>query len=61
MYMVSDLGLAAQRAAGPLGFASSAAGQRVAEPAGLATLTQDQFGGNSTVPMLPGTWNADLD
>jgi hypothetical protein len=23
-------------------------------------LTRDQFGGSSEVPMLPGTWNADL-
>ncbi len=48
---------ASERDSGPLGFAGSAARESGAEPAGLATLTRDQFGGSSTVPMLPGTWN----
>jgi PPE-repeat protein len=52
---------ASDRDAGTLGFAGSAARDSGAEPAGLATLTRDQFGGSSTVPMLPGTWNPDLD
>ncbi|MFZ0716824.1 MAG: hypothetical protein WAN02_21850, partial [Mycobacterium sp.] len=52
---------ASDRHAGPLGFAGSAARASGAEPAGLATLTRDQFGGESTMPMLPGTWNPDLD
>jgi hypothetical protein len=52
--------IASQRDVGPLGFTGSAARASVAEPAGLATLTRDQFGGSSTVPMLPGTWNPDL-
>jgi PPE-repeat protein len=52
---------ASQRNAGTLGFAGSAAREGSPEPTGLATLTRDQFGGSSTVPMLPGTWNADLD
>jgi PPE-repeat protein len=47
--------------AGPLGFAGSAPREGEAEPSGLATLTRDQFGGASTVPMLPTTWNPDLD
>jgi hypothetical protein len=51
---------ASQRDAGPLGFAGSAA-RPTAEPAGLATLARHQFGGSSTVPMLPGTWDPQLD
>jgi hypothetical protein len=52
---------ASERDAGPLGFAGSAARENGAEPGGLAMLTRDQFGGDSTVPMLPTTWNPDLD
>jgi len=52
---------ASERDAGIVGFAGSAARESGAEPTGLATLTRDQFGGGSTVPMLPGTWNTDLD
>jgi PPE-repeat protein len=52
---------ASDRDAGPLGFAGSAARGGAAEPGGLATLTRDQFGGESSVPMLPTTWNTDLD
>ena len=50
---------ASDRDAGPLGFAGTAARTGGAEPAGLATLTRDQFGGSSTVPMLPGTWGTE--
>ena len=46
---------------GPLGFAGSAPGKGGAEPSGLSTLTRDRFGGTPTVPMLPTTWNPDLD
>ncbi|HEU5424382.1 MAG TPA: hypothetical protein VFU72_12625, partial [Nitrolancea sp.] len=46
---------------GPLGFAGSGPREGGAEPSGLSTLTRDQFGGASTVPMLPTTWNPDLD
>jgi PPE-repeat protein len=49
------------RDTGPFGFAGSAAQEGGAEPSGLATLTHDRFGGDSTVPMLPTTWNPDLD
>jgi PPE-repeat protein len=52
---------ASERDAGPIGFAGSAARAGGAEPAGLATLTRDQFGGSSSVPMLPGTWDPDVD
>jgi PPE-repeat protein len=53
--------VASERPAGRFGFAASAPRGSVAEPAGLATLNSDQFGGDSTVPMLPGTWSPDLD
>ncbi|OBK31959.1 hypothetical protein A5658_17260 [Mycobacterium sp. 1245111.1] len=46
---------------GPLGFPGSAARAGGGDPSGLATLTSDRFGGDSTVPMLPTTWNAHLD
>jgi hypothetical protein len=46
---------------GPIGFPGSAARADGAEPSGLATLTRDPFGGDATVPMLPTTWNPDLD
>jgi len=49
---------ASDRSAGPIGFAGSAARAGGAEPSGLATLTEDQFGGSSIVPMLPSTWNS---
>jgi hypothetical protein len=49
------------RDSGPLGFAGSAAREGAAEPGGLATLTRDQYGGDSTVPMLPSTWDPDSD
>jgi PPE-repeat protein len=52
---------ASDRDSGTVGFAGSAARDSGAEPAGLATLTRDQFGSSSTVPMLPGSRNADLD
>lgn len=52
---------ASDRDAGPLGFAGSAARAGADKPGGLATLTEDQFGGDSTVPMLPTTWNQDRD
>lgn len=45
---------------GRLGFAGSDA-RAGGEPSGLATLTRDRFGGESSVPMLPTTWNPDLD
>jgi PPE-repeat protein len=50
---------ASDRGAGPLGFAGTAR-KRVSDAAGLATLDDDDFGGGAVLPMLPGTWNADL-
>jgi len=52
---------ASDRSAGPVGFAGSAARADVDKSGGLATLAEDQFGGGSTVPMLPSTWKQDLD
>jgi PPE-repeat protein len=44
--------------AGPLGFAGT--GQKRALAAtGLATLSNDDFGGGPAMPMIPGTWTAD--
>jgi PPE-repeat protein len=47
---VSDAG------AGPLGFSGTARGSEQAT--GLATLTDDGFGGGPQLPMLPNTWSA---
>jgi PPE-repeat protein len=47
--------VASGRGAGTLGFAGTA-GRSAAEPAGLATLASDEFGGGPSVPMVPGTW-----
>ncbi len=46
------------RGAGPLGFSGTVAkgGQQAA---GLATLTDDGFGGGPSMPMLPNTWSSD--
>jgi PPE-repeat protein len=54
-------GTASDRSAGPIRFVGSAARAGGAEPSGLATLTENQFGGSSTVPMLPSTWNKEGD
>ncbi|WP_293004495.1 PPE family protein [Mycobacterium sp.] len=51
---VSDSG------AGPLGFSGTSA--KASEQAtGLATLTDDGFGGGARIPMLPNTWSPDAD
>jgi PPE-repeat protein len=50
---------AADRGAGPLGFAGTLHKGTVAEAAGLTTLAGDEFGSSPTMPMVPGTWNAD--
>lgn len=53
---------ASENGSGPVvGFAGSAVREVGSEPAGLATLTRDHFGGESTVPMLPTTWKRDVD
>jgi PPE-repeat protein len=45
--------------AGPLGFAGTAHKEADIPAAGLATLAGDGFGGGPSVPMVPGTWEAD--
>ena len=45
--------------AGPLGFAGTVRKETVPAAAGLTTLAGDEFGGGPTMPMVPGSWNAD--
>ena len=45
--------------AGPLGFAGTIRKETVPAAAGLTTLAGDEFGGGPTMPMVPGSWNAD--
>ena len=47
------------RGAGPLGFAGAAQRVGAAQPAGLAALAEDGFGGGAISPMIPNTWPAD--
>ena len=47
---------ASDSGAGPLGFSGTARGSEQAT--GLATLTDDGFGGGPSMPMLPNTWSA---
>ena len=46
---------ASERGAGPLGFAGTVA-KGSERAAGLATLSDDGFGGGPSMPMLPNTW-----
>jgi len=43
--------------AGPLGFAGTVR-KRALAATGLATLSNDDFGGGPAMPMIPGTWTA---
>jgi PPE-repeat protein len=47
------------RGAGPLGFAGTASKQAATTAAGLATLSDDDFGGSPRIPMMPSTWGSD--
>jgi PPE-repeat protein len=47
------------RGAGPLGFAGTASTQAATTAAGLATLSDDGFGGSPRMPMMPSTWCSD--
>jgi PPE-repeat protein len=49
---------ASDRASGPLGF-SGTVSKGAATAVGLATLTDDEFGGGPRMPMLPNTWDPD--
>ena len=51
--------LASDQGAGPLGFAGTAARPVAGQAAGLATLTEDSFGGGPRMPMMPGSWRPD--
>ena len=46
---------ASDQGAGNLGFAGTVS-KGSAQAAGLATLSDDEFGGGATMPMLPNTW-----
>lgn len=48
---------ASSSSAGPMGFGGTAS-RGDADAAGLMTLSDDEFGGGPTVPMLPTTWEA---
>jgi PPE-repeat protein len=48
---------ASDTGAGTLGLAGTARKSAVAEAAGLTTLAGNEFGGNPTMPMMPGTWD----
>jgi PPE-repeat protein len=50
--------VASDQGAGPLGFAGTVS-KGATQAAGLATLSDDEFGGGPTMPMLPGTWDPD--
>lgn len=45
-----------ERGAGTFGFSGTAPKQRLADAAGLTTLSDDAFGSGPSEPMLPGTW-----
>lgn len=47
-----------QGGAGPLGFAGTASGRPGQPASGLTTLAGDNFGNQSTAPMLPGNWQS---
>ncbi|MCV7363833.1 PPE family protein [Mycolicibacterium neworleansense] len=47
--------------AGDLGFTGTAVKSAVAGPAGLTTLADDTFGSGTTTPMMPGSWQTEVD
>jgi PPE-repeat protein len=58
---LAAVAVASDHGAGPLGFAGTVGKQTTAEAAGLTTLSGDDFGGGPTMPMVPGTWNAQTE
>jgi PPE-repeat protein len=55
----SAASVASGRTAGTLGFAGTVRRDADIAAAGLTTLAGDEFGGGPSVPMVPGTWEAD--
>jgi PPE-repeat protein len=47
------------RGGGTLGFPGTAAKETTTAATGLATLSDDEFGGGPRMPMMPGTWGTD--
>jgi PPE-repeat protein len=47
------------RGGGTLGFPGTAAKETTTAATGLATLSDDEFGGGPRMPMMPGTWGGD--
>ena len=45
--------------AGPLGFSGTATKVSAGAATGLATMTEDDFGGAPRMPMMPSTWGND--
>ncbi len=55
----SAASVASGRTAGRLGFAGTVRGDADMAAAGLTTLAGGEFGGGPSIPMVPGTWEAD--
>jgi PPE-repeat protein len=53
--------MASDQGGGRLGFAGTVGKATVAQAAGLTTLAGGDFGGGPTMPMVPGTWNAEAE
>jgi PPE-repeat protein len=51
--------VASDQGAGNLGFAGTVSKDST-QAAGLATLSDDEFGGGASMPMLPGTWDPEV-
>ncbi|WP_122502154.1 PPE family protein [Mycobacterium pseudokansasii] len=51
--------MASDQGANNFGFAGTVRKETVAKAAGLTTMAGDDFGQGATIPMVPGTWNAD--
>jgi PPE-repeat protein len=48
-----------ERGGGALGFPGTAAKETNTAATGLATLSDDEFGGGPRMPMMPSTWDTD--
>jgi PPE-repeat protein len=56
---LAALAVASGQRAGTLGYAGTARKRADIAAAGLTTLAGDEFGGGPSVPMVPGTWEAE--